>query len=51
MLAPSIIESSGLGIFSNVFIRRFTWLGEYEGEVLMLDDDSTEYAFDVGSIL
>ena len=45
-LAKSGIPGAGMGIFSHTFIPRYTWLGWYEGEVL-IDPGSKAYDFTV----
>ena len=38
LIARSKIPNAGLGIISTTFIRRSTWLGEYEGEIVPVKD-------------
>ena len=33
-IAPSKIKGAGFGVLSNTFIPKYTWLGEYEGEIV-----------------
>ena len=50
-LRKSLIPGAGLGVFANTFIRKYTWLGEYEGEVTSVEDDYSEYTFAVWTLL
>lgn len=45
---PSGVAGAGLGAFALTFLPRYTWLGEYEGEVVPLDGaDEVTYAWNV----
>ncbi len=46
-LDKSTIPEAGLGIFSKSFIPKYTWLGEYEGEVLTSNSGESYYMFTV----
>ena len=48
----SEVPEAGLGIFSNNFIPRYTWLAEYEGEVLApnFEDYISWYTWTVSKI-
>ena len=37
-LAPSWIPGAGLGAFARTFIPAFTWLAEYEGETVTVEE-------------
>lgn len=49
MIAPSYIPKAGYGIIADSFIKKYTWLGEYEGEIVPMDreDDISWYAWSV----
>ena len=40
---------AGFGVFAKTFIKRYTWLGEYEGEILFErhDDVISDYAWEM----
>ena len=45
-------SGAGLGVISNTFISRYTWIGEYEGEIIKLKTPSSDiYKFTVSYIL
>ena len=46
-LQKSIIEDAGIGVITNTFIPRYTWLGEYEGEMKLLPEFSSGYSWRV----
>ena len=50
-LRQSNIPGAGLGVFANTFIPRYTWLAEYEGEVVVEHDHISDYAWTVSGIL
>ena len=37
-IAPSRIPGAGLGAFAQTFLPAHTWLGEYEGEVVTVQE-------------
>ena len=37
-IGPSKIKGAGFGVFSTTFVSKYTWLGEYEGEIVPLKD-------------
>jgi hypothetical protein len=47
VLAPSSIRGAGLGILSQTFISKYTWLAEYEGTVVGEDKVDSSYRFTV----
>ena len=48
VIRKSSIPGIGLGVFSETFIRRYTWFGSYDGEVVVEKNDISEYAWKVG---
>ena len=52
-VASSPIPGARLGVFSDIFILKYTWLGEYEGEFLPISygDGNLDYAWEVSRIL
>ena len=46
-LARSTIPDAGLGIFAKTFLAKFTWLSEYEGEIVKDEDIISDYAWAV----
>ncbi len=49
-LRESSIPGGGLGIFAKTFIKKFTWLAEYEGEIILDHDDVSDYAWEVSVV-
>ena len=33
-ISPSKIKRAGFGVFSDTFIPKYTWLGDFEGEII-----------------
>ena len=47
-VTASSIPHAGLGVDARTFIHKYTWLGEFEGEIIMDPTDLiTEYAWTV----
>ena len=50
-IAPSSIPGAGMGAFTNTFLPRHTWLGEFQGEYIHLDQkqdpEDLHYAWQV----
>lgn len=44
-IAQSLIPGAGNGIFATTFIPKYTWLGEYEGEIVTDADQISDYAW------
>ena len=47
MLKQSIIPEANLGVFATTFISKYTWLAEFEGDVVTLKADISDYAWEV----
>ena len=47
LLWPSRLDQAGLGVYSSVFIPKYTWIGEYQGEFVPLHLSTGVYAWDV----
>lgn len=47
ILTHSKIPDGGLGIISETFIEKHTWLAEYEGEIIVNHDEISDYAWKV----
>ena len=47
LLWPSRLDQAGLGVYSSVFIPKYTWIGEYQGEFVPLNLSTGVYAWDV----
>lgn len=55
-IAPSTLpaeDEPGLGVISDTFIPKYTWLGEYDGEIVESDLESEvgDYAWSVSIIV
>jgi len=46
-IKQSIIPNAGLGAFATTFIPKYTWLAEYEGEIVIYEDEISPYAWSV----
>ena len=49
-VAPSMYPDAGLGVYTSTFLPKYTWLQEYEGEILTGDQEGliSWYAWSVG---
>ena len=47
VIRESSIPGGGLGVFSETFIPRYTWFGGYDGEVVVLKADISDYSWSV----
>ena len=48
-LKQSKIPGAGLGVFATTFIPRYTWLAEFEGEVIIEYEHISDYAWTVSA--
>ncbi len=51
-ISPSRIPDAGYGVISETFIAAYTWLSEYEGEIVQMDisDGISWYTWSVSII-
>ena len=49
-LGTSTVKGAGTGVYATTFIPRYTWLGEYEGETILSQDQISDYAFKVSEM-
>ena len=46
-LTKSSIPEARLGIIARTFLRKYTWLAEYEGEIVVDEQEISDYAWGV----